>query len=652
MLATNFDTLPVELLSYICELICHSHSPSLCALTLVNKNCESIASKQLFRDIWVSFKRLEDGRVLTDFETWEALLERRECFESVRSISVRGTLSPATPVRFYHNRKAMIEQAEWLEDDFDAFSIQEPEMDESEGSIFVALVGLIEKLSFLKTLRWAAFEQLPNCILMTLPGLRKDCGLEMPEFISRHADAEPRQDQVLLTNCTKLRSITARTVSGDRNEHLLLHMLSGATPSLKEVRLVKCEVLTAFGVDASEEVLHRRSRAIYERNELKSRARPTLFSIHGKDPIERLELERWFEAADMSSLRRLELRSGVNSAEVWSRMMRAQFLPHLRELLLGFPFDCTTEQHDAATVWMRDLFKVNNVALQKLELRGNIPPSLVNVTVHSHGKTLRKLILIPEAHQGHSYLRFSSRDLQNINTLCPALEELAVPLERGRAVGNEFHEAHSYAALGQFASLTHLHVILDCSRWGELRPDWILQGSGDDEFDGRTYFSLDARPILHRNVRYALVNSAVDETLARTVWGLITARKLGLPLHELYVQPAGSMELITGFRPDDRPELASRLVDLYAMLREVSRSYKITRHVRDDFDELVVREPPNSIPRGHWSKLDREERDRQEVVCHLNGVEMEIFRRIWPSRSLSWRDDWCSLQLPMPELST
>lgn len=587
-----------------------------------------------------------------DCKRWENLLTRRECLKRVRSLHVHGALQPQAPSRFHHSRKSLLAQAEWQESCPDEFNIHEQETFDWENDHFHVLAKLIVKLPFLERLQWAAIDQVPDCILATLSALRTDLRLEMPEWrLSYRSRFESDPDQNSSISCAQLRSLTARLMPEDMNRDVLLRMLGGFTPSLEEVRIIECEEMTSFDVHPSDRVRQRKLEDIYRRNEQKSKARLKLFSIHGKKPVETAELEQWFAAADMSRLQRLELRSGVDSAEVWKSTFRPQSLPHLRELLLGFNIDCTLEEQEAATEWLERLCQTNQNILQTLELYGNIPSRLNNIASLSRGWTLRALTFFPQPHSGPFTLRFGlPSGLTLLSSLCPLLESLTIPIGRGQSLGNEYYETQTYTAFSQFAKLTNLHILLDYSRWGEFQPWEMIQESinADEE---PTYLSLDGRRITHRHVRDAFVHSAVDEKLSRTIWELVTKGKKGMPLSELHVEPCGSMEIIRGFRPDDRPELASRLVDLYAILREVSRSYKISRHVRDDVHDLVVREPPGAIPRGHWSRVDEAERERGEVVCHLEGVEMEIFQSIWPRKegSKSWRDDWESLELVMPE---
>lgn len=658
MAATKLDTLPSELLSYICEMIYHSHKPSLRPLTLVNRKCSSIASDLLFRDICFSLVTLQDGRIEEDCKHWMDILTRRDCLESVRCLYVHGTFSPSAPLRFspsaplrfYDSRQTAQKRVEWQRDprEFQACEMFSWRWEED---CFRPLAELVEALPYLEILHWAPPEQLPLVVLDHTAEARADFRLEMPEWRLRHlAGEELTTGHDALISTPYLRNVTARLVKGEMNKDVLLHMLGGATPSLEEVRIITCDSLFSQDINPSDEVRRVRLQNIYERNEQTVKARLTLFSVHGMDTVDKAELDQWFDAADMTSLQRLELRSGVDSATVWRSTLQPETLQRLRELLLGFGFECSREEHDAASEWLRKLPK-----LQKLELHGNISPTMVDVALKTHGSMLRKLSLQPETHSSLFSLKYLPRDLEKINASCPLLQELAIPIKRGIAVGNKFHEAQNYAALSEFANLTRLHIILDCARWGEIGDGWILQDSSDEEFENQDYYDLDTRRITYGHVRYALINAAVDEILAKTIWDLVSKSKAGSPLYELYIQPTGSTEIIRGFRPDDWPEFAGRLVDLYYMLKEVSRPYKLRKHVRDDVHELEVQEPPDALPRGHWSNVGEDERMRNEVICHSpEGVEMEIFRRIWPARegSLTWRDDWCSFELPMPEGET
>lgn len=308
----------------------------------------------------------------------------------------------------------------------------------------------------------------------------------MPEWRLRYlARDELHTFQIALITSPYLRHITARLVPENMNKDVVLHMISGANLSLEEVRIVNCTVLTTRDIDPSEDIRRVRLQNIYDQTPQKRKAKLTLFSIHDKIAIEKPELEQWFDAADMSTLQRLELRSGVEDADIWTSTLQVKTVPHLRELLLGFKFDTSREEHDAATEWLRSLL----TKLQTLEICGNISPNIIDVAVKPHGSTLRRLPLIPEAHSSLFSPKFMPRDLEKLNSSCPLLEELGIPIKRGIAVGKPFHEAQNYAALSHFPKFTHLHLILDNARWGEISDIWIKEHfNSEDDLEGSEFW--------------------------------------------------------------------------------------------------------------------------------------------------------------------
>jgi hypothetical protein len=127
------------------------------------------------------------------------------------------------------------------------------------------------------------------------------------------------------------------------------------------------------------------------------------------------------------------------------------------------------------------------------------------------------------------------------------------------------------------------------------------------------------------NVREALINSAVDEALARSIYEMISQNKTGRQLErlKLWTKNAG----IFGS--------TSYAVD--TVTRSISRSWLIERLPRDDREEITVKE----LAQRAREKHERESRGG------LDDVVQEIYHSIWPRKddSESWRDDWSSFPL-------
>jgi hypothetical protein len=150
------------------------------------------------------------------------------------------------------------------------------------------------------------------------------------------------------------------------------------------------------------------------------------------------------------------------------------------------------------------------------------------------------------------------------------------------------------------------------------------------------------------HLRETLMNCAVDDTLARSIWETICQNKAGQKLEALKIWTYGG-----GHFGDGQFGYIRDVVD------NLSRSWLIERVTRDDGDIINVRE---------LGQRAREARDQQvtdgykqsaymrrgidddviepEVVAE-GSQEVQVFRRVWPRKegSKDWRKDWSSLPL-------
>ncbi|PQE20318.1 hypothetical protein CJF30_00001612 [Rutstroemia sp. NJR-2017a BBW] len=136
-------------------------------------------------------------------------------------------------------------------------------------------------------------------------------------------------------------------------------------------------------------------------------------------------------------------------------------------------------------------------------------------------------------------------------------------------------------------SLRFLSLILDCSNWRVTR-DSTYNPKFDEEdqklLDEPLYFhSNPPFPFLKRSeLKKTLINCAVDEELARSIWKTINRNKTGRQLERLKLWPRGGGEYgITARLPHD----------LLAIRQNLARSWIVERVPRDDDEEfLTVRE--------------------------------------------------------------
>jgi hypothetical protein len=183
-----------------------------------------------------------------------------------------------------------------------------------------------------------------------------------------------------------------------------------------------------------------------------------------------------------------------------------------------------------------------------------------------------------------------------------------------------------YRCFGGMTNLRALSLRLDCSNWRVTRdptyaPDF-------DEGDQEPVEIGEYSCLKKGELKETLINCAVDEALARSIWKTISQNKTGRPLEDLRLQPTGAGEYGTGHRLP--PTFKMVITDL-------ARSWLFERVPRDDTEDSTVME----LQQGRRLADTRS-------ICHPQDLEFrEVFRSVWPPKddSETFRDDWSSYPL-------
>jgi hypothetical protein len=212
---------------------------------------------------------------------------------------------------------------------------------------------------------------------------------------------------------------------------------------------------------------------------------------------------------------------------------------------------------------------------------------------------------------------FAKDSVSQLRDQCPILEELLITVKRNKSSESE---AEMYRCFGEMANLRDLSLQLECSNWRVTRdptyaPDFD-EGDQEPVETGRY-------PWLKRGeLKETLINCAVDEALACSIWKTISQNKTGRPLEHLRLQPTGAGEYGT----------STRLPPAFTMMvKEMARLWRFERVLRDDTEDFTVMELR-----------------RVKSVCDPQDPEFwEVFRSVWPSKdgSKTFRDDWASFPL-------
>jgi hypothetical protein len=256
---------------------------------------------------------------------------------------------------------------------------------------------------------------------------------------------------------------------------------------------------------------------------------------------------------------------------------------------------------------------------------------LANICTH-HGHTLYELALRDVFTFTKPRVQFTAADISMIGSSCSVLSNLDIIIKRSMSNRSE---TKCYEALGTIRTLKKLHIRLDCDNPGDPGPpsdNW-------DEFNK----TRSAGFFYNGHLEFAIVNSAVDETLATSIWDVISENTHNQGLESLVITCT-------------RCTFGNRIPNgLRAISGNLSRSYQITASIPGDRRKLKVVE----LTKESREKRDEIQRKSEEEMLKkcghrgLNSPCFEVFKRLWPLEDggKNWQEAWCSWPLQRSEWS-
>ncbi|ORY70360.1 uncharacterized protein BCR38DRAFT_405975 [Pseudomassariella vexata] len=485
--ASALESLPSTLLELICEYIgCRDCKKlSLHGFSLTSKHCCCAATAQRFSRVQVTVrgqKKLRD-----DLRRWSKMLGANDRFRHVRQLKITGFVPrekaedakvdldthmveaedglssdndfckpPKQPVHFWHGATRLSQ-----EDNRQLDKAWQP------------LSCFIRKLSGLKDVVYAADGQIPRCILEAVHFM--NCRLHMHTFSLRSL-FQPRDlpqvidaDEYALATSPCLYSIIVPYYTWDEegnvnyNEEAVLHGGRGSA-----------EIGSCLSVAVSAEYHTDFSR------------------------LQHLAIRWWDENRDASA-----------SIQDLAEKVRNNKFESLHTLVSSLPNN--DAHHEGLTLLLRHLRP-----LKSLELVGFASDKAFEALLHQHGKTLRKLKLMPDRQLGQRtpMLVLSHDRMQELSERCSNLEHIELPVIRTEG---DKREAGIYRALAQLPRLKHATLQFQYSA-GPTEEEMVdedgevlCQNMGYDE---------DIPP---DRLREAYINAAIDYSLALSIFCAISS---------------------------------------------------------------------------------------------------------------------------------
>lgn len=647
MSSKMIERLPTEILLTISEILDIDHPPSVIAFACASKRCYIVASTVLFRTVKVT---IADGKQrFQDVSTLEKRLIRDDAFAHVRRMILFSD-----PEERRYPYLSLHPSERGREDDTELWRHLENDRWSSDWSSSIASVAndewgpvirLMGQLTGLADLFWACREQLPLCLLQVLHEKVSRCRLHNSTFDLSSPIGSSLGSSLTSYERTVITSPCLYSIGGRNrkiNPSALKSISSLSSPGLRRVyfwwRRKDADIEAAENNTQNPEIVPRE-----------------FIQVDGpwlRIPIPLAVIYRE-TSGNFSAMRALKL----------NVPLAPQGLPAPTDFpsLVDLTFTCvitaynTSPQYwDEVITLLRNIPRLTNLQIKCWNRAISFIPSL--------SPNLRKLDLSTWLVPGGPRLR--DDHIHQLADICPNLEHLTLEIRRSRG---DATEVARYRSLGRLPRLQELHICLDVSPPGYVQN--TLGGNTTtirdtaiepwfDEQDAK-YLQFTFKAYREGHVRDVLVNSAIDASLARSIFEVISGAKPGrspgraapLPLERLELRARGGSEFV------DAPFGDSPRRPLNQFLAALERAWRVERDVRDDSPEVInVKELSRGLAKDpRHSKLFKAwKRNGFPRTALLDNVKNDqywfgLWRRVWPVETpgMHWWDDWESHPLEL-----
>lgn len=557
------DILPSLVLELICELLVDHDDDdrtALHAFALASKTCFEAATPQRFHQIVlclsaddrsVNFTARPKARQRYDIRRWTELLDKYNGWRYIRRLRVTHGLEDGS------NEEDVAGKWDHPHDlDLDYFlrprrTAREPrDFKLLDNQDLVNLLQLfLVRATGLQDLVWA-LPQIPPTIVKLLAMQRPRCRLHMHRFqlpslyIPRKKVPQPISDQDwALVTSSNLCTVVADPLRFDNESNVcylepaVMRMIGGTAPNLKHVSFLRGPDLDprslglpvlrrpqwagfyphplSSGPGEDHQVTHNHKHAPEEGVE---EGRGALRSLILRQGVTEEEMLRYTELTDLTKLTHLTIK------DMFSQVLPLLSLAsHARAGDFHSLTSLCLQEMDSAGDGLPALNDIleNIGALQHLCLAGFVGNDTFDIILRRHGQTLRSLHLDPygDFQENHErkpseLLKMSAADVQRIAESCPHLIEIEIPVSRSHG---DAREVAVYRALSRVRHLKRawLHLYY----W--VGPD---ENASDDvpEEDMYMHDGWDDDEVEFSHLKDAIVDCAIDETLARSIFDIIS----------------------------------------------------------------------------------------------------------------------------------
>lgn len=644
MSSTTIEGLPTEILLSISEMLDIDHPPSVLAFARAGKRCYVAASTVFFRTVKL---RIADGKQrFQDVYTLQKRLIRDDAFAHVRRVILFS--NPNLKGRRYPYL-SLHPSERGREDDTTLWrhlDINRLPLDPQSSVVSVAdvewqpVIHLMEQLTGLTDLFWACPEQLPFCLLQVLHEKLSRCRLHYSTFnlSSPLGTLTSYERTVIASPC--LYSVGG--LDWNINLSALKSIRSLRSPGLRRVylwwRQRDGKIEAAENNSQSPEPVPREFIQV----DGTWLASPIPLAVVYKET-----------SGDFSAMRALKLNVPL-APEGLPAPSDFPSLSTLTFTCVVTAYSTPPQYWEEVITFLRNLPRLIDLQIKCWNRAISFIPSLSPI--------LRKLDLSTWLVPGGPRLR--DDHIHQLADICPNLEHLTLEIRRSRG---DATEVARYRSLGRLYRLQELHICLDVSPPGYIQntpggnTTTIRDTAIEPWFDEQDaeYLQFTFKAYREGHVRDVLVNSAIDASLARSIFEVISGARPGkspgraapLPLERLELRVQGGSKFV------DAPFGDSDRRPLNQFLAALERDWRVERDVRDDSPGVInVKELSRGLAKDpRYSKLfkawKRNVFPRTTVLDNAKNDQywFGLWRRVWPVETpgMHWWDDWESHPLEL-----
>jgi hypothetical protein len=637
--ASPLETLPSPVLDRTCEYLDDDSEKrrSLWAFSLTSRCCCAAAAAQRFCQIQLKIRapdELESG-----LRQWTELLNPDDRHRYVRRLKVLRAMTEEE--RRKKGLRRRDEEAEDNEDEdtddwnkrycFDVHDFCRPSNLSMEcadsASItdhpkaWLPLSRFISQLPALKDLVWAYGYRMPQPVLSAVHD--KGCRLHMHCFrlrslVQSRDNPQPIDpDHYALATSPSLFSIVVPVcglkTDGKVNytEEAVMRLVAGTAPRLAHVWLIEGR--------AGDSLMHREAVRLgmpawggFFPGTAEADQLPVLGSLQSLVFAGYLSygIAKWGCYTDFTNLRCLTILWGPERSVALAEVAMRGDLKSVHTLGLSAIEDETDQAQEALNRLLENLNP-----LHRLHLSGYISNEAFDIILRRHGGALRNLSVEPyrDDESRNPLVVFSEAVVQRLAEQCPNLEEVWLSVNRTRG---DDRETGIYRMLSRLPRLRRAFLRLHFS----IGPD---EEFWDEETDGEHPLALGFQgeeiPFVH--LREAFSNSAIDATLARSIFNLISS---GGSLTYLRLEMHRKMGLSTQ---------SSGIGFFESILRWFNRSWVCKRDARGRVTVRELDREGTATAGENWQYLSEERQYNGE------DIYQEVFHDIWPRRTPEWWKD-------------